>query len=130
MRPRFKTKTIFLIVPAFFPSGVEPIIHDDISTHISACVCGSIAGAIVIFTGSVLVHQRNRNSPHVSDTAVFMDMILAFIFCYTLIFTVMEPLRASIKAVYISFAQHPQSISQSFPLIFHRLSRMSQSNLQ
>eukprot|EP00980_Cylindrotheca_fusiformis_P020309 scaffold7344_cov145-Cylindrotheca_fusiformis.AAC.7 len=103
-------------------SGVEQIIHDDISTHISACVGGTIAGAIVIFTGSVLVHQRNRSYPNVSDSAVIFDMILAIVFCYTLIFTVMEPLRASIKAVYVSFAQHPQSISQSFPLIFHRLS--------
>ncbi|KAL3943689.1 MAG: hypothetical protein SGBAC_002234 [Bacillariaceae sp.] len=44
-------------------SGVEPIINDDISTHMAACVGGSAAGAIVMFT-------------------------------------VMEPLRASIKAVY------------------------------
>ena len=28
-------------------AGVEPIIHDDISTHISACVGGSISGAII-----------------------------------------------------------------------------------
>jgi hypothetical protein len=96
----------------------------------SACVGGSISGVIVIFTGSVLVHQRNRNHPEVSDSAVLLDMLLAFVFCYTLIFTVMEPLRAAIKAVYVSFAQHPQSLSQSYPLIYHRLSRMSQSNLQ
>jgi hypothetical protein len=110
-------------------SGVEPIIHDDISTHMSACVGGSISGLIVIFTGAVLVHQRNRNSPSVSDSAVVFDMVLAFYFCYTLIFTVMEPLRASIKAVYVCFAQHPESLSQAFPLIYHRLTRMSQSNL-
>jgi hypothetical protein len=65
----------------------------------------------------------------VSDSAIVLDMLLAFVFCYTLIFTVMEPLRASIKAVYVSFAQHPQSLSQAYPLIFHRLSRMSESNL-
>jgi hypothetical protein len=40
----------------------------------------------------------------------------------------MEPLRASIKAVYVCFAQHPQSLSQAFPLIYHRLSRISQAN--
>ena len=38
----------------------------------------------------------------------------------------MEPLRASIKAVYVSFAQHPQSLSQAFPLLYHRLSRISE----
>jgi len=55
------------------------------------------------------------------------NVLLSFILDYTLIFTVMEPLRAAIKAVYVSFAQHPQSLSQAFPLIFHRLSRLSES---
>lgn len=106
------------------------MIHEDIATHMSSCVGGAVSGIIVIFTGVVLVHQRNRNHSQINDSAVFADMLLAFIFCYTLIFTVMEPLRASIKAVYISFAQYPQALSQSYPLIYHRLSRMSQSNLQ
>jgi len=111
-------------------SGVEPIIHDDISTHMSACVGGSVSGLIVLFTGGVLVHQRNRNAPAIPDSAIVLNMLMAFFFCYTLIFTVMEPLRASIKAVYVCFAQHPESLSQAFPLIFHRLSRMSRSNIQ
>ena len=119
----------WLVFVRTFTAGVEPIIHDDISTHISACVGGTISGVIVIFTGSVLVHQRNRSAPDVSDPEVVLNMIFAFVFCYTLIFTVMEHLRASIKAVYVSFAQHPQSLSQAYPLIFHRLSRMSESNL-
>jgi hypothetical protein len=110
-------------------AGVEPIIHDDISTHMSSCVGGSISGLIVLFTGAVLTHQRNRNNPGIPDSAVVIDMLLSFFFCYTLIFTVMEPLRASIKAVYVCFAQHPESLSQAFPLIFHRLTRMSRSNL-
>ena len=110
-------------------SGVEPIIHDDISTHMSACVGGSVSGIIILFTGAILVHQRNQNNPSVPDSSVALDMVLAFFFCYTLIFTVMEPLRASIKAVYVCFAQHPEALSSAFPLIFHRLTRMSQSNL-
>ena len=111
-------------------AGVEPIIHEDIATHISSCVGGTVSGIIILFTGSVLVHQRNRNNPDIADSAVALDMVIAFYFCYTLIFTVMEPLRASIKAVYVCFAQHPEALSQAFPLIFHRLSRMSQSNMQ
>ena len=111
-------------------AGVEPIIHDDISTHISACVGGSVSGIIILFTGAVLVHQRDRNDPGIPDSAVALDMVIAFFFCYTLIFTAMEPLRASIKAVYVCFAQHPEALSQAFPLIFRRLSRMSQSNVQ
>lgn len=110
--------------------GVEPMIHEDISTHMSSCVGGALSCLIVIFTGVVLVHQRNRNHPEISDSAVCLDMSLAFVFTYTLLFTVMEPLRASIKAVYISFAQYPDALSQSFPLIYHRLKRMSESNIQ
>ncbi|VEU33620.1 unnamed protein product [Pseudo-nitzschia multistriata] len=111
-------------------AGVEPIIHDDISTHMSSCVGGSVSGIIILFTGPILVHQRNRFDPEVPDSAVALDMVIAFFFCYTLIFTVMEPLRASIKAVYVCFAQHPEALSQAFPLIYHRLTRMSRSNLQ
>jgi hypothetical protein len=121
---------VVVVLSSHYFVGVEPMIHEDISTHMSSCVGGTVAGVVVIFTGAVLVHQRNRNHPQISDSAVFLDMLLAFIFCYTLIFTVMEPLRASIKAVYVSFAQHPRALSQSYPLIYHRLSRMSQSNLQ
>ena len=45
--------------------------------------------------------------------------------CYLILSTLIEPLRASIKAVYVSFAQHPESFSQAFPLVFHRLSLIS-----
>jgi hypothetical protein len=31
--------------------------------------------------------------------------------------------------VYVCFAQHPRSLSQAFPLIFHRLTRLSDSNM-
>mmetsp|Transcript_8322 Transcript_8322/g.19302 ORF Transcript_8322/g.19302 Transcript_8322/m.19302 type:complete len:422 (-) Transcript_8322:400-1665(-) len=108
-------------------SGVEPIIHDDITTHMCACVCGSISGAITMFIGLILVHHQSNDK--MGDTTVAQSMLLAFIMCYTLLFTVMEPLRAAIKAIYVCFAQHPRSLSQSFPLIFHRLSRISEANL-
>jgi hypothetical protein len=109
-------------------AGVEPILHDDITTHMCSCIGGSITGVIVIITGNLLLHQR-KNYDDVDDVAVVENMLVAFILSYTLIFTVMEPLRASIKAVYVSFAQSPRSISQAFPLIFHRLCRLSESNL-
>jgi hypothetical protein len=41
----------------------------------------------------------------------------------------MEPLRAAIKASYIAFAQNPRCLSQSFPLIYHRLCRLSESSI-
>ena len=108
-------------------SGVEPILHDDISTHMCACLCGSIAGMIIIFFGLILDHHQIAD--HLSDKTVVQSMLLAFILCYVMLFTVMEPLRAAIKAIYVCFAQHPESLSQAFPLIFHRLTRISEANL-
>jgi hypothetical protein len=111
-------------------SGIQPIIHDDISTHMCASVCTAISGMIVIFVGFILSHHRKSSSlPSLHDTAVCEIMFLSFILSYTIVFTVLEPLRASIKTVYVCFAQHPQSLSQAFPLIFHRLTRLSEANL-
>lgn len=108
---------------------MEPIIHDDITTHITSCVGGSISGAIVVFTGFTLVNKLGNDGVVVHDASVANTMILSFVLCYAIIFTVLEPLRASIKACYVCFAERPRSLRQAFPLIFHRLSRMSESNL-
>lgn len=108
--------------------GLEPILHEDITTHMCTCVGGSITGIIVLITTYLLFHQRKRHV-EVSDIHVVEDMLLSFILSYTLIFTVMEPLRAAIKASYIAFAQNPRCLSQSFPLIYHRLCRLSESSI-
>lgn len=107
-------------------SGVEPILHDDISTHMCASVGGAVAGLIVLLTGSLAAHQKRP--PAVTDWHMAENLLVAFVLAYTLIMTVMEPLRAAIKASYVAFAQHPQSLSQAFPLIYHRLTRLSSSN--
>lgn len=108
-------------------SGMEPIIHDDITTRMCTNVCTSVCGAIIILMGLVLT--RHRTSDGLTDVSILQSSLLTFILCYSLLFTVMEPLRASIKAIYVCFAQHPQSLSNTYPLIFHRLSRISEANL-
>lgn len=120
--------SIILISLTFLCLGVEPILHDDISTHMCACVGGCISSIIVVVTGLLLLHQRKNFEPPISDGQVVTNMIAAFVFSYTMIFTVMEPLRASIKAVYVSFAQHPESLSRAFPIVYHRLHRLSSEN--
>lgn len=94
-----------------------------------ACVGGAVSGIIVLFTGIVLLHQRKKvDDPPISDGEVVINMIAAYVFSYTLLFTVMEPLRAAIKATYVSFAQHPESLSRAFPIIYHRLNRLAEAN--
>jgi len=109
-------------------SGLEPILHEDITTHMCTSIAGSMTGIIVLITTYLLLHQR-KSHPEVSDFHVVEAMLISFILSYTLIFTALEPLRAAIKASYVAFAQNPRCLSQAFPLIYYRLCRMSESNL-
>ena len=85
-------------------------------------------GAVLI-TGHFAQRERVANDYDATDLDVVKNMLLAFILSYTLLFTVMEPLRAAIKAIYVSFAQNPRSLSHAYPLIYHRLTRLSEANL-
>eukprot|EP00814_Leptocylindrus_danicus_P009715 CAMPEP_0116045330 /NCGR_PEP_ID=MMETSP0321-20121206/27554_1 /TAXON_ID=163516 /ORGANISM="Leptocylindrus danicus var. danicus, Strain B650" /LENGTH=772 /DNA_ID=CAMNT_0003526643 /DNA_START=8 /DNA_END=2326 /DNA_ORIENTATION=+ len=105
-----------------YSSGLEPIIYDDITSDLCGSCCIGVSALIVAFLGVVL--SSNRGS--LSDSAYCNILLFTFVMSYTMIFTVLEPLRASIKAVYVCFAQYPQSLSISFPLIFHRLTRITE----
>ena len=109
-------------------SGLERILHEDITTHMCTCVAGSMSGFIVLITTYLLLHQRKAHA-EVNDTHVVESMLISFILSYTLIFTALEPLRAAIKASYVAFAQNPRCLSQAFPLIYYRLCRLSEPNL-
>ena len=117
-------------------AGVESIIHDDITTHMCSCLCSVVSGCVVTFFGMLLVTHRNATLsaskhsgiPPLEDTSLFEILLFSYILCYTLLFTALEPLRAGIKAVYVCFAEHPLSLSQAFPLIYQRLSRISEAS--
>jgi hypothetical protein len=72
--------------------------------------------------------SKNSGVPPLDDTSLFEILLFSYILCYTLLFTALEPLRAGIKAMYVSFAEHPLSLSQAFPLIYQRLSRISEAS--
>jgi len=109
-------------------SGVESIIHDDITTHMCSSLGHLVAGSIVLFFGALLVAHRNTFASALSDASLLETLLLAYVSCYTMLFTALEPLRAAIKAVYVCFAEHPASLGQAFPLIYQRLRRMSESS--
>lgn len=107
--------------------GVESIIHDDITTHMCSSLGHLIAGSIVLFFGMLLVTHRNSFATDpLSDASLLETLLISYVLCYTILFTVLEPLRAAIKAIYVCFAEHPLSLSQAFPLIYQRLSRISE----
>jgi len=113
-------------------SGVESIIHDDITTHMCSSVGHLVAGTMTLIFGMLLVAHQNSSFSSPSSTlatdkdASLLEVLLfSYVLCYTILFTALEPLRAAIKAVYVCFAEHPSSLSQAFPLIYQRLSRIS-----
>jgi len=110
-------------------SGVESIIHDDITTQMCSALGHVVSGSIVIVFGTLLATHRNTfASEPLSDYSLFEILLASYFLCYCITFTALEPLRAAIKAVYVCFAEHPLSLSQAFPLIFQRLSRISEAS--
>jgi hypothetical protein len=105
--------------------GLEPVLHEDITTHICTSMGGALSGVVVLVTTCLLLHQRNNHFPEITDQNIVVTMFLSYVLSYTLILTAFEPLRAAVKASYISFAQNPQSFLQTYPLIYHRLSRLT-----
>eukprot|EP00970_Alexandrium_tamarense_P015556 scaffold5253_cov140-Alexandrium_tamarense.AAC.1 len=87
-------------------SGVEPIIHDDITTHMCSALCSVVSGCIVVLFGMLLTTHRNTttssknaagNAP-LDDLSLLEILLFAYILCYTLLFSALDPLRAAIKA--------------------------------
>lgn len=109
--------------------GVESIIHDDITTHLCSSVCHLASGMIAMLFGIVLVFHRNSFASNpLADVSLLEILLVAYMLCHTILFTAMEPLRSAIKSVYVCFAEHPLSLSQAFPLIYQRLSRISEAS--
>ncbi len=104
---------------SFTNSGIEQIIYEDISRHMCSSISKSISGIIVIFIGHAYA------SAGYDHLIIYEIMVTSFIMCYTLIYTMMEPLQASIKALYICFAQNHLTLSLAFPIVYNRLERMT-----
>jgi len=121
-------------------SGIEPILHDDITSSMITSFCSAISNIIVILLSFLLVHHRSTtlvnydNQHDHSHTLVLTDMSICIIMacCYVMSFilcqTTLEIVRSSIKTVYVCFAQFPGCLHNSFPLIYHRLMRISENS--
>lgn len=45
---------------------------------------------------------------------------------HTQVMTALEPCRAAAGAAYVLFAEAPEAVSQTFPLVFHRWDRIAE----
>jgi hypothetical protein len=107
-------------------SGVDGIVRDDISQSLCNYVTSTLTCCIVLVTTLLLLHQRKTHPGYyIPHSRVFQDTLFSFLLSFNLISTVTEPLTAAIKASYVAFAQSPRCLSQAYPLIYHRLNRLS-----
>lgn len=101
----------------FFYAGMEPVILNDVSSHMCASISKSLAGLIVIFIGQ---YHPNSNE---NRSVLFEAIVVIYIMCYVLVYTMMEPLQSSIRALYVCFTQNEEILNQAFPLVYSRLNR-------
>jgi len=117
-------------------SGIEPILHDDITSSMITSFCSAISNVIVIFLSFLLVHHRtttlvNYDHSHalvLTDVSICIIMACCYVMSFILCQTTLEIVKSSIKTVYVCFAQFPASLHNSFPLIYHRLMRISENS--
>jgi len=107
-------------------SGVIKAIREDLSSSLCRSIGISVSTWMTIFVGYFVMTVKANN---LSDKEVAAVLLLVFAMNYTVIITVFEPLRASIRAAYVAFAQHPQCLRLAFPIIYHRLVRLSQEDI-
>ena len=114
-------RTIYLTL------GLGPILQEDITIQICTSICSAISGIIVLVTTYLLLHQRKNsaNSADITELHVVETMFLSYLYSYTILYTAFEPIRAAIQATYIAFAQNPHCFLHTYPLIYHRLYRLS-----
>ena len=88
-----------------------------------------IAGLNVLFYGMLLITHQNSFAPDpLTDASILEVLLVSYKLCYIILSTSLEPLRSAMKTVYVCFAEHPLSVSQTFPLIYQRLRRITEIN--
>ena len=109
-------------------AGVEPILVDEATTVVATRLAAAGAAMWLVVAGWILTHQRRHAAIPLTDEEILERMILVYWNAFSMFLTVLEPLRASIKALFVCFAYHPMSLSHAYPLIYRRLKRISESN--
>ena len=101
-------------------------IHIALQEDLTSTLCSStyicISSWIVFIVGCLF-------DDDLMDDFARCDVLLAsFVAAYTIIYLSLEPLQAAVNAVYVKFAEDPQSLSHCFPIIHHRLSRITEDS--
>jgi len=100
---------------------LEPVLAQDRVTATCNSCCTTIAGCITLFMCGLLLAAGVGDCNNHQVAAI---LLICFVQTYVVLFTVLEGVRASVKAIYVCYAESPAALSQEYPTIFHRLARV------
>jgi len=97
-------------------AGLDSILRTDTLSH-TLHALATTAGCLIALLSLFLFG---------ANAGVGVAVVLPGVLAYILVMTALEPLLATVNAAYVSFAETPALVSQTFPLIFHRLDRIAE----
>jgi len=109
-------------------AGVDSLIKQDITTHVCSGFC-LVISVITTLVFAVLI-ELMRNAEDMDRDVSFVDILITcFVVSFSTHFLSLEIMRSSIKTVYIAFAEKPESLSQGYPLVYQRFTRLREANI-
>jgi hypothetical protein len=97
-------------------AGLDSILRTDALSH-TLHALATTAGCLIALLSLLLFG---------TGAGVGVAVVLPGALAYIVVMTALEPLLATVDATYVCFAESPALVSQTFPLIFHRLDRIAE----
>jgi hypothetical protein len=109
------------VADLFETAKIEPVLAQDRVTRTCNSCCVTIAGSLALLMGGLFLITGTGEA---NDHQVACVLLICFAQSYLLLFTAIEGLRSAVKTIYVCYAENPVMISQAYPIIYHRLSRV------
>eukprot|EP00753_Platysulcus_tardus_P021979 PLAT9185.1.p1 GENE.PLAT9185.1~~PLAT9185.1.p1 ORF type:complete len:562 (+),score=290.73 PLAT9185.1:69-1754(+) len=99
--------------------GLESLLDDDITQSIVHFACCSVGGFLALVHGLL-----SASSLHWAGW--MFVIIVAFLTGFLLTNITLQPISATVAALFVCFAEQPQRLSARFPILYHRFLRVSE----
>ena len=101
-------------------SGLEVVQEDDVTGPVlrALCLAAAASAAVIVSTGT---HHGGASS---AQWALFVAVTMAVAF--SVIAQALQVVDSAVAAIYVCFAEHPDSLRAHFPLVHHRFARIAE----
>ncbi len=94
--------------------------EDDVSVSLFRSMSLGISSVIsaIVLLSAWLEHSKSLN--------ILLIVLASFWVSYVMISLCFQVLESSVLAIYVCFAQHPESMKSQYPIVHHRLERITE----